>query len=94
MDLNQGRLPGGGSEWTLDLRGGRKVNYFLGQLLASVPSVRAVVLSGLFPGLVVIYQRAKHHVNGQKSEQTLGHSEGQGSLVCCSPWSREESDVA
>ena len=24
------------------------------------------------------------------SEQTLGHSEGQGSLVCCSPWVRKE----
>ena len=24
--------------------------------------------------------------NGHESEQTPGHSEGQGSLVCCSPW--------
>ena len=25
-------------------------------------------------------------LNGRKFEQTLGDSEGQGSLVCCSPW--------
>ena len=25
-------------------------------------------------------------------EQTLGDSEGQGSLVCCSPWGRKESE--
>ena len=24
--------------------------------------------------------------NGYESEQTLGDGEGQGSLVCCSPW--------
>ena len=33
-----------------------------------------------------------HRLNGQKFEQTLGHSEGQGSLVCCSPWDRKASD--
>ena len=27
-----------------------------------------------------------------ESEQTLGDSEGQGSLLCCSPWSCKESD--
>ena len=26
-------------------------------------------------------------------EQTLGDSEGQGSLICCSPWSHKESDT-
>ena len=28
-----------------------------------------------------------------ESEQTLGDSEGQGSLACCSPWGRKESDT-
>ena len=28
-----------------------------------------------------------------ESEQTLGDSEGQGSLVCCSPWGHKESDM-
>ena len=27
-------------------------------------------------------------------EQILGDSEGQGSLACCSPWGRKESDMA
>ena len=34
-----------------------------------------------------------HQLNGQESEQTPGDSEGQGSLVCCSPWGCEESDT-
>ena len=34
-----------------------------------------------------------HRLNGHKSEQTLGGSEGQGSLVCCSPWSYKESNT-
>ena len=27
-----------------------------------------------------------HRLNGGEFEQTLGDSEGQGSLMCCSPW--------
>ena len=34
-----------------------------------------------------------HGLNGHESEQTLGDSEGQESLECCSPWSRKESDL-
>ena len=26
-------------------------------------------------------------------EQTLGVGDGQGSLVCCSPWGQKESDM-
>ena len=33
-----------------------------------------------------------HWCNGHELGQTLGDGEGQGSLACCSPWSREESD--
>ena len=29
-----------------------------------------------------------HGQNGLEFEQTLGNSEGQGSLECCSPWGR------
>ena len=32
-----------------------------------------------------------HQLNGHEFEQTPGDSEGQQSLVCCSPWGREES---
>ena len=31
--------------------------------------------------------------NGHELGQTLGDSKGQGSLVCCSPWGRKESDT-
>ena len=31
-------------------------------------------------------------LNGRESEQARGDSEGQGSLVCCSPWGHKESD--
>ena len=32
-----------------------------------------------------------HRVNGHEFEQTLGYTEGQESLVCCSPWGCKES---
>ena len=32
-------------------------------------------------------------LNGLESEQTLRHSEGLGSLVCCSPWGCIELDT-
>ena len=31
--------------------------------------------------------------NGYEFEQALGEREGQGSLVCCSPWACKELDV-
>ena len=34
-----------------------------------------------------------HQLNGQEFEQTPGDIEGQGSLVCCSPWGHKESDM-
>ena len=34
-----------------------------------------------------------HQLNGHEFEQTLGDSEGQGSLVCCSPWCGKELDT-
>ena len=34
-----------------------------------------------------------HRLNGHESEQTRGDSEGQGSLVCCSPWGHKELDT-
>ena len=34
-----------------------------------------------------------HWLNGHKFESTPGVSDGQGSLVCCSPWGHKESDM-
>ena len=32
-------------------------------------------------------------LDGHEFEQTPGDSEGQGSLMCCSPWGCKESDT-
>ena len=34
-----------------------------------------------------------HRLNGHEFELAPGDSEGQGSLACCSPWSRKKSDM-
>ena len=34
-----------------------------------------------------------HQLNGHEFEQTLGDSEGQGSLVCCCSWGCKELDM-
>ena len=34
-----------------------------------------------------------HRLNGHEFEQTLGDGEGQGSLVCYSPWGHKELDT-
>ena len=34
-----------------------------------------------------------HQLNGHEFKQTLGDSEGQGSLVCYSPWGCKELDT-
>ena len=34
-----------------------------------------------------------HRLNGHEFEQAPGVSDGQGSLVCCSPWGCKESDT-
>ena len=35
----------------------------------------------------------QHQLNGHEFEQALGVDDGQGSLACCSPWGRKESDM-
>ena len=34
-----------------------------------------------------------HQLNEHEFEQAPGYGEGQGSLACCSPWGRTESDT-
>ena len=34
-----------------------------------------------------------HRLDGHEFEQAPGDGEGQGSLVCCSPWGRKELDT-
>ena len=35
----------------------------------------------------------QHRLDGHEFEQALGVGDGQGSLVCCSPWGCKESDT-
>ena len=41
-------------------------------------------------GEMIVWQ---HRLNGRELEQTMGDSEGQGSLACCSPWGHKELDM-
>ena len=34
-----------------------------------------------------------HQLNGHEFEQTFGVADGQGGLVCCSPWDHKELDT-
>ena len=34
-----------------------------------------------------------HRLDGHELKQTLGDIEGQGSLVCCTPWGHKELDT-
>ena len=34
-----------------------------------------------------------YQLDGHEFEQTPGVSDGQGSLVCCSPWGHKKSDM-
>ena len=34
-----------------------------------------------------------HRLDGHEFEQAPGVGDGQGSLTCCSPWGRKESDM-
>ena len=34
-----------------------------------------------------------HQLNGHEFEQAPGDGEGQGSLMCCSPWGHKELDI-
>ena len=34
-----------------------------------------------------------HQLDRHEFEQALGVGDGQGSLVCCSPWDHKESDT-
>ena len=35
-----------------------------------------------------------HRLDGHEFEQTLRVADGQGSLVCCSPWGHKESELS
>ena len=75
-----------------------KLQYF-GYLMRKANSLEKTLMLGKIEGQkekgateneMVKYN---HQLNGYKFEQTPGDSEGQGSLVCCTPWGHKESDM-
>ena len=57
---------------------------------------KTVMVERLRPGKQVTEDEMAgwHHLlNVHEFEQTVGESEGQGSLVCCGPWGCKESDM-
>ena len=66
-----------------------------GHLIGKADSLKnSLIVEGERKGRQRMSCLDKHHrLNGHEFEQTLGHGKGQGSLVCCSPWSHEESDT-
>ena len=75
-----------------------KHQYF-GQLMGRVDSPEKTLMLGKIEGRRRRGQQKMrwldgyHQLNEHEFEQTLGDSEGQESLVCCSPWGHKESDT-
>ena len=74
-----------------------KLQYF-GHLMPKADSLEKTLMLGKIEGRrrrtedeVV---RRHHWLDGHEFEKTPGDGEGQGSLACCSPWGRKESDTA
>ena len=77
-----------------------KLQYF-GHLMRRADSLEKALMLGKIEGRRDREQQkmkwldGRHHwLSGCEFEKTLGDSEGQGSLACCSPWGRKESDTS
>ena len=70
---------------------------FFGHLMRRADSLEKTWMLGKTEGRRKRGQREMagwhHQLNGHEYEQTLGDSEGQGSLACCSPWGHKGSDM-
>ena len=72
-----------------------KRQYF-GHLMQRVDSFEKTLMLGNTEGRRRRKQqrmRWLYGINGHEFEQTPGDGEGQGSLLCCSPWGHKESDM-
>ena len=76
-----------------------KLQHF-GHLMTTADSLEKTLMLGKIEGK----RRREQHtmrwldgitdsINGHEFEQALEDGEGQGRLVCCSPWDRKESDT-
>ena len=74
-----------------------KLQYF-GHLMGRTDSLEKTLMMGKRrqegKGATEVKMVEWHHqLNGHEFEQAPEAGDGQGSLVCCSPWGRIESDV-
>ena len=73
-----------------------KLQYF-GYLMQRADSLEKTLMLGKIEGRRRRSRRRlnrqHHQLNGREFEQTPGNSEGQGNLVCCSPWDRKKLDM-
>ena len=65
-----------------------------GHLMQRANSLEKTLLLGKIEGRRISGQQSMRWLDGitDSIEQTAGDGEGQGSLVCCSPWGHKESD--
>ena len=71
---------------------------YLGHLMQRANSLEKTLILGKIEGRRRSGQEDEmvgwhHQLNGHEFEQTLGDSEGQGNLACCSLWGHKESDM-
>ena len=70
-----------------------KLQYF-GHLMPRTDSFEKTLILGKIEGITEDEMVEWHHwLNGHESKQTLGDSERQGNLACCSPWGGTESNT-
>ena len=74
-----------------------KLQYF-GHLIGRSDSFEKILMLGKIEGRRRRGREAEmigwhHRLDGHEFEQAPGVGDGQGSLVCCSPWGRKESDT-
>ena len=65
----------------------------LGHLMRSADSLEKTLMLGNIEGRRRRGWQRMRWLDGHEFEQALEDSEGKGSLVCCSPWGRKESDT-
>ena len=76
----------------------QKLQYF-GHLMGRTDSFEKTLMLGKIEGRRrqgqqrMRWLRWHHRLNGLEFEQSLGNSEEQGSLECCSPWGWKELDM-
>ena len=61
--------------------------------MRTVDSLEKSLMLGMIEGRRRGVAGWHHQNNGHELEQSLGASEGQGGLVCCSQWSCKELDM-